>query len=344
MRSRCSPLRAMARPLRVAHARLEQIAAARAMRPVLSRLGGWEVLALRRSRSGTIVARVQAKRRSGQVAYLKVAREPHGVDRLMHERGALEDLSADDRLADEQRQLIPKPIDEGSVGAWHFLLQEAKPGVPAVRLGTSLEPIDPLVTQASAIAGRLHASNAHPRLVGEEAIATWIERPTALVRSLVRPDAAGLDRVQDQLVGALAGSSQLVGWAHGDYWPENLLVDEESGVITGIVDWDSADPAALALHDQVHLVLSSRKMQSRGSIGAEIVRALEPGETWSPVEQSVVTAITEGLEMEAGAERLRVALILYWLRLVAVNMTRQPRTTASRAWIRLNVSNVVASL
>lgn len=62
--------------------------------------------------------------------------------------------------------------------------------------------------------------------------------------------------VLDRLVGVqrrLRRHRAPTTWVHGDYWPGNLLVAD--GKVTGVVDWERAEPAGGPLRDRVRFVL-----------------------------------------------------------------------------------------
>ena len=305
-------------------------------------LDSWEFERARRARSGTIVALLR-RRPGGESAYLKVATERHGVGQLEREWRTLKRLHDNPGLR-AVRPLIPVPLAAGDVGGSHYLLQQALPGAPAASHGVGEAIADRLIRHAVPIARDLHRLTAKHREVGPGELDRWIAHPLSLIDTILPGSGERLHNLRSRLTAALTDSRQLLGWVHGDYWFQNLLLDPQTGRIVGIVDWDSADADGLALHDQLHLVLSSRKMLRRGSIGTEVQRALEPDAAWSKTERVAVAAAVEGFEVQPPADPLQVAVILYWLRLVAMNMTRQPRTTASNRWIRDNVASVVAHL
>lgn len=110
------------------------------------------------------------------------------------------------------------------------------------------------------------------------------------------------------------------------------------------MDWDSALDGGLAAHDQLHLILYSRKVLNGTEIGAEICNALGPEPRWDATELSALSAGTATLPGSDAASRHRLGVLLYWLRLVVVNLVRQRRTTRGRRWLDANVRAVLACL
>jgi aminoglycoside phosphotransferase (APT) family kinase protein len=269
---------------------------------------------------------------------------PDGARGLERERHALSKLAAEARLKDLY-PLLPEVLGAGSDSGWTFLVQARLPGTPATLRAPKDGPR--ILSQASALAARLHTLTAVPRTVGQPEVAEWIERPIQVVRELLDshrdPFAARtLDRLARELGAAVGRATMPLGWIHGDFWSDNILVEVDG--ISGIVDWDSASDAGLALHDQLHLVLYWRKVQRGTPIGTEICRALGSEPRWDQHELSALLAGTGGLPGSDEVSRRRLGITLYWLRLVATNLSRQPGMTRSRRWLDDNVRAVLACL
>ena len=181
-------------------------------------------------------------------------------------------------------------------GPWRFVVETALTG----RALTLPSPDDPGWDRAMSAAleaiGELHERTASTAPAADRR-SRWVDRRVAAAAGLAPVVAqrqpgqdlalvAGLERVATD-VGAIVDASPLsAGWVHGDYWPANILVDD-AGAVTGIVDWDSAEPDELAAHDVFHLVLYARKLRRHEALGAtvadllggalDVTRARDPG-------------------------------------------------------------------
>lgn len=342
-------LRRIARPLtrsvRAGAQRLDAIGVRREAVRLLRSSGAWEIGPIRRAKSGTRIARVRSIP-EGRQAILKITDLSSGANGLERERRVLAELASEARL-EGLRPLLPSVLEAGSNGGWSYLVQHALPGEPATRALASRRAR--ILSEASAIALRLHGLTAASRVVGSGEIQEWVEQPLAAIRDLVAKDpgsrqARSIDRLTTDLRSTLNGASVSAGWIHGDLWSDNILVSPDDGAITGIVDWDSASRSGLAVHDQLHLVLFARKVLAGSEIGAEICRALSADPKWDPTEIAAVSAGTEGLPGPDVAGRHRLGIILYWLRLAVTNLARQPTTTLGRRWLDDNVRAVLACL
>lgn len=340
-------LRDMVRPLAKSLRGRGRWADALLLRPTVRRVlagADGEIREVRRARSGTWIVRVRLN--AGHEAVLKLTNSGSGAHGLERERQTLGMLAQDERLED-LRELLPVVLDAGREGRWSYVLLQALPGVPA----TAMLPVDPesVVSRASAVATRLHAATASQASAGRREFDDWVLRPVDAVRRLLGDRITPLERDALDAVAAehatlLDGARVRLGWIHGDLWSDNILVDPHDGSITGLVDWDSATDAGLAVHDQLHLVLYSRKLANGTEMGAEIVRALGDGPRGQVAEVEALRAGTDGLPGTDPAARLRLGAILYWLHFVVGNLDRQPRATHRRAWIAANVSAVLACL
>ena len=339
-------LRRIVRPLRrsarAAADRWDAVAVRRRAERLLRGTDDWQIGTPRRARSGTRIVRIRSGS-DGRAAILKITDAPDGARGLNRERTVLSGLAAEPRL-EALRPLLPDVIAAGSDGGWSYLIQRSLPGVPAT--ASAMRPPRSLLTEASSIAAQLHAATAAPRTIAESDVEEWIGRPLAAVGRLVddrlgTSERAALDRLGAELEAGITGATIPLGWIHGDLWSDNILVDGPGGAITGFVDWDSASHAGLAAHDQLHLVLYTRKVLDGTEIGAQICRALGSNADWDAGE---VAALATGTAHLPGTddERHRLAIHLYWLRLVAMNLARQPRATRARRWVDDNIRAVLA--
>ncbi|MEO6577744.1 MAG: aminoglycoside phosphotransferase family protein [Candidatus Limnocylindria bacterium] len=336
-------LRPLTRSLRAASDRWDAVGIRSAASRWLASHGEWQIDAVTRSRSGTRIARIRSA--DGTRAILKIADSAHGARSLDREGRSLTKLAAEPRLA-MLLALIPGVLAAGTDGRWSYLVQRALPGTPAT---PSLHHARTILADVSTLATSWHAATARQCVASEAELDEWVERPIIAMRDLVgvsqhAPVGATLARVGDELRSVLRGATTTLGWIHGDLWTDNILVRSDGAEITGIVDWDSASELGLALHDQLHLILYARKLTARSEIGDEVCRALGPEPDWDAVERPGLTAAIATMPGSDEPAQRRVGVLLYWLRLVAMNLARQPRATRDRRWLNKNVREVLECL
>jgi hypothetical protein len=259
------------------------------------------------------------------------------------ESSSLAALHEDKRLA-EWRRYLPKPLATGTRLDHEYRLDACLPGRLMLRwLG------DPsrtwwLVERAAQAVEVLHERTAAEVVCDQALVGRWVDARIDVVARLPlgRRRVALLERLRVELRSALAGSTVNTSWIHGDYWPGNILAAVDEPVLLGIVDWDAASPDELPLHDVLHLLLYTERLQSRRELGQVVVEHLRA--PWSAPQRRLLER-QPWRHTEAPSERH--ALLLYWLRAVAFNVDQQGESVASyrlRYWQRRNVDTVLAAL
>ena len=334
-----------ARPLRrLARAgvhRADSILVRQVANQIVGSAGRWAIRSTRRARSGTRIVLLEDD--DGNVAFLKLADSAGGSAQLAREREMLTKL-ASRVTGTDLRELLPETIDAGQHEKWSYVIQRAVAGQPATPLLAEPSSRRWLIEEAASLAVRLNDATADEHHLTSADLDEWVERPIALIARLATPSvtlAARLEALRTELLAALAGATLRVGFIHGDYWSENLLADRGDRRVTGIVDWDSADPANLVAHDLLHLLLYTRKLVRKSEIGSEICRALSPDPQWERDELAALRHVPRQMGARAAGEAVRSEILLYWLRLVAMNHARQPKVTSQSRWIADNIDAVL---
>jgi hypothetical protein len=264
------------------------------------------------------------------------------VPSLRRHVAVLRQLSAEPGLADWSP--LPRPVHAGPVGDQGFaVVESALPGRPAHPVARTGAPRRQLVDAALDAIAVLHARTRREVTLDDRMLAGWVDRPVqALSGALRRRGAtAEVHRLEDlgaELGDTLRGQRAGVGWVHGDFWLGNVLVGPD-GRVTGIVDWDLAQPEELGLHDVWHLLLYGRRLTSRRELGAVVADVLRES-AWSPQDQ-------ETLDRARAAAwptlSVRTAGILYWLRHVGA-LAPLPDHGGNTMWVRHNVQAVIRTL
>ena len=145
-----------------------------------------------------------------------------------------------------------------------------------------------------------------------------------------------LNQLEQLLHSQIAGRELPFAWTHGDFWPGNLLIDSAKGAISGIVDWDRASADQIPLHDLLHLLAYTRKLQRRSELGEEIVSYLLPA-AFGKYERSLVKEAINQLDLPTSVDFFRAITLLYWLRFAATNLSRYPAFQRDSRWLKHNV-------
>jgi aminoglycoside phosphotransferase (APT) family kinase protein len=263
---------------------------------------------------------------------------------LERESAALGALHGDERLGD-WRATLPRPCASGTALDQPFRADAALPGRPAAERVDGAAAAVRLQEAAAETIHVLHRSTATSVAVDRSVAERWIDGQLAELSRHAgdrRRRVWRLGRLRDELHRAVTGRTFSAAWIHGDYWLGNVLVDAASPTPRGIVDWDDAAPGELPLHDLLHLLLYTRRLLTGQELGQIVCRQLTGGE-WSQGERRLLERY--GCWCHDGALSDRHAVLLYWLRHVALH-ARQQRDRPGpryRLWERRNVSSVLAA-
>jgi aminoglycoside phosphotransferase (APT) family kinase protein len=237
---------------------------------------------------------------------------------------------------------VPRAVAWGDLQGRQYYLETALPGVGAADLVRRQAEPASMMQDAARLIGQLHRGTLRRRMVDEALFARLAGDNLALLRQLAVgwPEAALLRRKLDQLdellCNQIAGHELPFSWTHGDFWPGNLLIQPADGAIGGVVDWDRASADQIPLHDLLHLLAYTRKLQQRSELGEEIVAYLLPA-AFDKYARSLVKEAIEQLELPTSVQFFRAITLLYWLRFAATNLSRYPAFQCDSRWLKNNV-------
>jgi aminoglycoside phosphotransferase (APT) family kinase protein len=286
---------------------------------------------------------------------VKVATDPAGIARLDHEASALRDLHRRAELAG-WRGLLPVPVSTGREAGCAVLVTSRLPGTtPALPAGAAAR--DGIRRAALDAIAPLHALTTEDPGRTRNRVDAWVVGPAdrvarAAAAAGMSGAALGIRTIADSLAGSLEASTPVVATVHGDYWPENLLVNADGGV-TGIVDWEAATAGASPVVDTIGLSIAILRVGSgrhTGEIVAALLDALDP---------TTRTARTRGLAAHVrGVRRLEPAdlapevarhavaagldgrdgVLLAWLAALDGSLARRPSLAHDAAWLTRNIA------
>lgn len=267
-------------------------------------------------------------------ALLKATDTERGHAELQREVDALAALHADARLGSWAR-MLPRTLATGGVDDLHFVLESRLPGSDVLKQAAGAER-DRLVDRALDAIGELQTRTATVAPIGDDDLDRWVRDPAGHLRAVLPARARSvLDRVEGELVDALRGRHVARGWVHGDFNAANVLADR--GRISGIVDWDTAEPDGLIVVDATMMLLWSNDAR-----GPELGHQVRHGLT-GPRD---LTEVVAEVRRRHGGEELdvRTAVLLVWLRHVGANLADDAGYAANPVWMHRNVRAVLRSL
>lgn len=227
----------------------------------------------------------------------------------------------------EVERYLPWPLRSGRVGLGSFVLERILPGTaPVAGVTDSLraECLDFLVRLFD-LGRDSQVDDPRTSLAAAEAVAPFAPPAEAgLIRALGRrldADLSGLER----------------GFAHGDFWLLNLLVDRD-GSLSGVVDWEAAGPGRLPLLDLFHFHVHARlgrDAEPGPALISELVPWLEGG------GDRFLDAYCRRVGVVVDPALLEGLALAYWLEWTAYSLETYGVEGRRPGWFADNVSAVV---
>ena len=245
---------------------------------------------------------------------------------------------------DSLMSLVPRKLAEGEAAGWSYIAEKYLPGIDGRQILSDPAHTRQMQSRAVDAILRLHGCSSRRITVGSDLLDAWVNRPATILAAAAgrwpgrKRWMEGLRAVAGGLTRSLAGQTLITSWVHGDFTPGNLLYSPEEGRITGIVDWELANPGGQPILDVYQLILASR----RESFGIEFGRLLldllaAPG--WTKTERDLLAQFEEGSGSASPDER--TALTLFWLQHVASNLEKSSQYAHHWIWISRNVLPVL---
>ncbi len=277
-------------------------------------------------------------------AALKLPRSGNAVRSSRHQSEVLAQLHADERLG-SWRELLPTLLVEGEVAGQKYLIEDMLPGISMQRFILNPDQRrNALQISASSIA-QLHFATSRSAIISSDLYERCPGGPLRLLRGLCLSNAhvfsgcqMAVDRLSNELHDGLLGHTTTVSWVHGDYVPGNILFRPDGSALSGIIDWDLAQPDDLPLLDIVQLIVSTRMAVQECELG-EVVCELLNCENWNNDELALLKDESDRLQGEVLA--LRTMLLYFWLRHIHANLTKSTRFRGHWLWLQRNIDAVL---
>lgn len=284
---------------------------------------------------------------------LKFSSTESGIASIRSNARVLRALAADPRL-DSHAHLLPGILVEAEAGRYVFTAETGVDGIEGRQLLRNGRNATPALAAALSALSDMHRATSVACIIDDDWARHWIDGPIETVSHgnprQSEAKAAALIALRAELRSIFVGRRALLGLGHGDIWPGNLFFtpDRPGGDrrrLSGLVDWGTFRPDALAGIDACQLGLTFR-MASSGEEFGPIVRRLLAAGHWTRDERALFTAV--GLEAEFAMEGdpvlRRGILLLTWLCHVAMVIGQSDTGTSRHFWTRVNIDNVLTTI
>jgi hypothetical protein len=246
-----------------------------------------------------------------------------GSRQIQNQRAALSALRAVDAppLVVER---VPWELAGGRCGLAEWSLERRLPGS---RAGHSVR--GRLLADCVEFLVALHSSSS------ERAYGSTLLDQGKIVASATPPrEAQTVEALAERLEADLADVPR--GFAHGDFFHGNLLVEGER--LVGVVDWDAAGPGRLPLLDLLHLRHATHAV-AEVDWGPRLVQELLP---WARAGgDDIVRDYGSRLGLSLNHEQLEALVLAYWLDRVSSQLRSHAHRLAQPLWLDRNISLVL---
>lgn len=248
----------------------------------------------------------------------------------------------------EWQAILPVCLAHGEIHGQPFMIERMLPGRDARLALTNPEVTHTIRTCAANTIGELHQRTALVQEISASRLVEWIDTPLALVRQAIAwmPGGKSLlpatNRLSAELYEAFHGRQYALSWTHGDFVLGNILVRQGDQVITGIIDWELANPNSLPGLDILQLLVSTRREVGHAEIGKLVADLIRERSTLNFQEQGLLESAQQKLPGDAPG--LRPLLLLFWLQHVGSNLSKSVRYSRHTWWIYNNLRPVLRAL
>lgn len=261
----------------------------------------------------------------GKTEVLRIAIGPARSE-LEAQRRALGALSAAARRREVAKR-IPSLLAYGKAGLGDWSLESRIEGARSAAM-----PADPVLDDCVEFLVALHGTV--PNKSDERSVSANAD---VVARVCPNEQANELRTLAVRLERALADLPR--GFAHGDFWGGNLLVDD--GRLSGVVDWAGAGPGRLPVLDLLHLHISASRWTRNVHLGPTVVDEFLP---WAHAGAAPsVRSYCGRLGLDLTGSELESLVLAYWLDRVAYEIETF-RDRARPTWVRRNIIDVLEAV
>jgi len=279
------------------------------------------------SDSDSLVASIASETDQAVLKIATTAAASHGLNRHAEMVSTLRRSLGHSRML----SLVPYVLQSATVQGYRVLLENRLPGM----VYRSRTPESSELGAAAMAISDLHRMTSSNTVVEGVLLRDWVDIPMSQLRRVPSLDDKGfaLERLKDELYGALINQQVTTSYVHGDYWLGNVLLERTNGTVkgTGIVDWENARLVGIPDCDLIHLWLTSQP----GELGMTVRRALLSPDA---VQDAIATLGTGWTNPQLPTVHL---VLLTWLWHVAAELRRATRNRVGPLWVARTVKPIL---
>ena len=232
--------------------------------------------------AGKVILGLRAPAPSGVALTVVMARDDVAVRRREVEAASLVALADLPDLPDRLAALLPRYLGRIDVEGVQAFVQSTRPGVTC---DLDLPGLSSLTRRAADFLVDLHEQTRDPATPSHAA---------TLICSLCTAAMLRAPQLSDSLLALRTAVEKCAGQLnvplvcmHGDFKIENVMYDQRSGALTGMIDWELSMPKGLPLLDLLYLLAFNRMI--RGQSRSAALGALTAGDTLEQQERDLTS-------------------------------------------------------
>lgn len=233
---------------------------------------------------------------------------------------------------------VPRYLSGGNLLGQEYFCEERLSGIG---IDEPVPRMDILVRKAAELITGFHKETRKNIILDERIYFRMFGRKISRLKPYLNEEyKEKLRHVEDRLRKQLMGKEFCAVWCHGDYKIENVLFDEKTWEISGVIDWDLSRRNGLPLLDIFYLLLYKDSLFSKKSIG-QILRERALRMDFTAFERSVIYSYAA--EIKIAEEFWQPLAVMFWVNHISHRYQQQllREETAGSDWMREEVYNII---
>jgi hypothetical protein len=190
----------------------------------------------------------------------------HRNEQFLEKLHSLPDLKSD--IAD----LLPRPFSHFSYEGCIVFVEGFMPGVPAWKMN-SRKMRQKILSEATEFIFDLQCSTKRLIYINEEKYNQLFKFDLDRIREIA-PCSLYIMIINNmkKIKSSLLNENIWIVYSHGDYGYGNILVDPKTGVITGVIDWDTGREEELQAIDYINMIVQKCKSENGFSLADAFIK------------------------------------------------------------------------
>jgi ubiquinone/menaquinone biosynthesis C-methylase UbiE len=272
---------------------------------------------------------------------IKIPLTPYARRCVEKNASALKAIQNDARIPKSISACVPRVVTEGYFCDQYYFVEELMPGVSAEKLQCSLSGSLSVMNSAVDSVTKLHLATRTSIVVDDSKFETLFAKLLMEVADFLegKNERESLLRIIAAVRPMVLGASLPLVWSHGDCSLKNMLGNEKTLMISGMIDWDLNRQNGLPLIDVLHLIARDKMVTENLTLHGVLSRYLIPFNL-----SGFQRELTEGYLETLGIDRSLITplCIMYWISRIHGHLGTHK--DMDHAWVNKNFMNVMEDL